>query len=288
MGLHKQDIIDYELSQVGYLEKKSNSQLDDKTANAGMNNYTKYGRDYDKIMGTKLNGLSWCAMFQSVCFVKAYGETAAKKLLGGNLFASTKAGAVMTGAADSHGRNKHPGRKPKVGDLVFFYSNSMGRISHIGFVYNVDSNRFYTVEGNTSSKAGVVRNGGAVEKKSYPLSQPNARFAELPYAKVNTDKKKDAKAATKKKTAKKTSNIFTNNNAKNPYKLKATTIKAGSDKNSIKWLQFELNQWKSSLVVDGIWGTNTKNEVMKFQKAHDLTADGIAGPKTIAALKKDK
>ena len=33
-------------NEVGYLEKSSNSQLDDKTANAGMNNYTKYCRDF--------------------------------------------------------------------------------------------------------------------------------------------------------------------------------------------------------------------------------------------------
>lgn len=32
-------------TEIGYLEKKSNSQLDDKTANAGSNNYTKYARD---------------------------------------------------------------------------------------------------------------------------------------------------------------------------------------------------------------------------------------------------
>ena len=29
-------------NEIGYLEKKSNSQLDSKTANAGSNNYTKY------------------------------------------------------------------------------------------------------------------------------------------------------------------------------------------------------------------------------------------------------
>ena len=29
-------------AEVGYLEKKSNSNLYDKTANAGSNNYTKY------------------------------------------------------------------------------------------------------------------------------------------------------------------------------------------------------------------------------------------------------
>ena len=31
--------------EIGYLEKRSNSQLDSKTANAGSNNYTKYARD---------------------------------------------------------------------------------------------------------------------------------------------------------------------------------------------------------------------------------------------------
>ena len=32
-------------NEIGYLEKKSNSQLDSKTANAGSSNYTKYWRD---------------------------------------------------------------------------------------------------------------------------------------------------------------------------------------------------------------------------------------------------
>ena len=31
--------------EIGYLEKKSNRQLDSKTANAGSGNYTKYWRD---------------------------------------------------------------------------------------------------------------------------------------------------------------------------------------------------------------------------------------------------
>ena len=32
-------------AEIGYLEKKSNKDLDDKTANAGSSNYTKYNRD---------------------------------------------------------------------------------------------------------------------------------------------------------------------------------------------------------------------------------------------------
>lgn len=36
--------------------------------------------------------------------------------------------------------------------------------------------------------------------------------------------------------------------------------------------------------VDGIYGTLTKDAVKKFQKSAGLTADGIAGPKTLSAL----
>ena len=36
--------------------------------------------------------------------------------------------------------------------------------------------------------------------------------------------------------------------------------------------------------IDGIYGTQTKNAVIKFQKSRGLTADGIAGKNTLAAL----
>lgn len=47
--------------EIGYLEKKSNSQLDSKTANAGSNNYTKYWRD----IKPDYQGQPWCAAFVS-------------------------------------------------------------------------------------------------------------------------------------------------------------------------------------------------------------------------------
>ena len=71
-------------AEIGYLEKRTNSQLYDKTANAGSNNYTKYAYELDKIKdffnGPK-NGYQWCACFVSWCFVKAYGVDAARKML---------------------------------------------------------------------------------------------------------------------------------------------------------------------------------------------------------------
>lgn len=52
------DFINTAISQLGYLEKRSNSNLDSKTANAGSNNYTKYQRD----VGAG-NGDYWCQYF---------------------------------------------------------------------------------------------------------------------------------------------------------------------------------------------------------------------------------
>lgn len=40
---------------------------------------------------------------------------------------------------------------------------------HTGLVVKVSGGRVYTIEGNTSSAAGVVPNGGCVRDKSYPL-----------------------------------------------------------------------------------------------------------------------
>lgn len=57
--------------EIGYLEKASNSQLDDKTANAGNKNYTKYARDFDQKYPSwyngKKNGFAWCDMFVDWC-----------------------------------------------------------------------------------------------------------------------------------------------------------------------------------------------------------------------------
>ena len=255
----------------GYLEKATNAKLDDFKANAGSNNYTRFGRDYDKVMGTKLNGQSWCAMFVSMIFVESYGLAAAKKLLGGNLFSYTP-----TGCSQMKAKKK----TPKAGDVVFFYSNSMGRISHVGLVVKVDSKKFYTVEGNTSSDPGVVRNGGSVNQKSYTIGYSNAYFGTPAYSSVTTGKDTVKTAVTPISSHDKDS--------KNPYSTPKEVIKKGSKGGSVKWVQWELNQWKSSLKIDGDFGSATEAQVKAFQKVKGLKVDGVVGDKTIAALKKDK
>lgn len=64
------DVVNIALAEVGYREKASNAYLDDKTANAGAANWTKYARDLAAAgyyNGNK-NGYAWCDVFVDWCF----------------------------------------------------------------------------------------------------------------------------------------------------------------------------------------------------------------------------
>lgn len=71
---------------------------------------------------------------------------------------------------------------------------------------------------------------------------------------------------------------------KNPYKLSKRIIQTGDKGESVKWVQWQLNQHGSALTIDGIFGKQTKLSVLLFQGDNGLVADGVVGPKTIAAL----
>lgn len=61
--------------------------------------------------------------------------------------------------------------------------------------------------------------------------------------------------------------------------------KIGSRGNEVKNIQTRLKNWgyyKGS--IDSIYGTQTKNAVIAFQKKNGLTPDGIAGPKTLEKI----
>lgn len=159
-------LISIAAAEVGYIEKASNSQLDDKTANAGNKNYTKYARDLDAIPGFyngRKNGYPWCDVFVDWCFVQAFGVDRAKELL--------NHGTCGAGVYFSAQYFKNKGRfytsEVQIGDQIFFNSSN-DTFVHTGLVYKVDSSTVYTIEGNTNVSAGVVENGGSVCKKSYP------------------------------------------------------------------------------------------------------------------------
>jgi len=61
--------------------------------------------------------------------------------------------------------------------------------------------------------------------------------------------------------------------------------KYGSRGNEVREIQRRLKNWDYyNGSVDGIFGTKTKQAVIKFQKRNGLTADGIAGKKTLQKM----
>lgn len=167
MSFNINKVIDLAKQEVGYLEKKNNSNLYDKTANAGYGNYTKYAyeidKKYPKFYNGGKNGYDWCDCFVDWLFIISYGEANAKKLL---CQPSKSCGAGCIFSANYYKQAKQFYTSPKVGDQIFF-KDSQGLPCHTGIVYAVDNTYVYTIEGNTSSAVGVVANGGCVAKKKY-------------------------------------------------------------------------------------------------------------------------
>ena len=150
------------VAEIGYKEKKSNSQLDDKTANAGSGNYTKYARDFDKKYPNwyngKKNGFAWCDMFVDWCFLTAYGYENALRLLC-QPEKSTGAGCKYS-LRFYKKKGKFHTSSPKPGDQIFF-GTSLDDVSHTGIVEKVTASKVNTIEGNTSNQ---------VARRSYALS----------------------------------------------------------------------------------------------------------------------
>lgn len=155
-------------NELGYLEKASNARLDDPVANGGSANFTKYARDLDAVgaYNTPKNGYAWCAVFVLWCFFKAFGLEIAQKML-----AQTK-GGTGAGCTPSVRNYKAVGRfctTPEIGDQIFFTNDGGVTSNHTGIVVKIEGGKVFTIEGNTSSTAGVVANGGCVAEKSYAL-----------------------------------------------------------------------------------------------------------------------
>lgn len=143
-----------------YLEKRTEQYLDDFQKNAGYNNYTKFARDVDNWGQPGCQGQPWCAVYQFWKLVKILGITRSLKIMGGGFYNCVS----ITNHAKANG-TWH--KTPKAGALVIFRNGS-----HVGSVRSFDGSVVYTNEGNTSSVAGVVANGGACRNKKYKLTDP--------------------------------------------------------------------------------------------------------------------
>lgn len=270
MANYVKTVIDIALGEVGYLEKKSNRYLDDKTRNAGSANYTKYGRDMHKLYPSVMDfPASWCDAFVDWCFQKAYGVSNAKGLLGGNFNDYTPSSAQLY-------KNKNAWyTKPKVGDQIFFTNGT--RICHTGLVYKVGSKYVYTVEGNTSGASDVVANGGGVCVKQYLLTNP--KIAGYGRPKYDVEPVQTG-------TGKGYSGTFPVLPPRGFFMLGDGYKTLINYPTQIKRVQQLLN-WimNTTLEVDGQYGPNTEQAVIAYQKAYGLAADGQFGKASLAKAK---
>ena len=255
-------------AEVGYLEKKTNSQLDSKTANTGYKNYTKYARDLYKAGYYQANkqGLAWCDMYVDWCFLQlCEGD---KKAAEEMICQTGVYGAGCGYSANYYKAQKRFFKTPEVGDQIFFWNATHTKVAHTGLVYAVDNTYVYTIEGNTSSSSGVVANGGGVFKKKYKLNYLRIYGYGRPKYEVETITPSVTPTTAKKETC----------------KVELQILKKGAKGNEVKALQALLKGYGFSCTVDGSFGPATEKQVKAFQKSRKLDQDGVCGPTTWKTL----
>ena len=161
-------IINWAENERNYTEKDSLTYLDDKTKNAGNDNYTKYSQEVDAlgVFSAQVQGQPWCATWVTDGFINTYGVDKGLDML---CQPNKNSNAACCGdAAEYYQKADRWYTSPQVGDQVFFKTTKY-QYAHTGIVTEVTDTEVTTIEGNTSSEKGVVSNGGAVTKKHYPV-----------------------------------------------------------------------------------------------------------------------
>lgn len=249
-------VLEQARAELGYHEKASNANLDDKTANSGGGNWNKYARDLDNLRnfynGGK-NGYPWCDVFYDWLFVKCFGAELGRQMLCQPL---NSAGA---GCLYSVQYYKQHGRwitgTPEPGDQIFF-SYAAGEYSHTGLVESVSGGIVTTIEGNTSDSVG---------RRSYAVGSSTIAGYGRPRWELATDA-----------SSSDISFDFPTSSER--------VLKVGCKGEDVEELQKNLLKMGYDVGPDGAdgdFGDNTRKAVMKFQREHGLVPiDGEVGDDT--------
>lgn len=269
------DIVAIALAELGYHEKASNTALDDKTANSGGNNWTKYARDLAAAgyyNGNK-NGYAWCDVFVDWVFFKAYGAKDGQRV-------QCQTGPLGAGCIFSAQYYQHKGRydrNPKVGDQVFFQTG--GQIGHTGIVVEVTDTTITTVEGNSSDqvkKNTYSRSNGYIAGYGHPL------YSDTP-APATEEPEPVAVPAPEQDPAPTPTTCI----------ISLPQLKNGATGSAVKNAQVMLiargypcggRVLAGRETADGEFGPTTERSVKSFQGQNKLQADGIIGAATWKAL----
>ena len=280
MYYDKQKVIDWALGEVGYHEKATNAQLNDKTANIGDGNWNKYSAHLDSITGFyngRKNGYAWCDAFVDDGFVTCYGRAGAQFLL---CQPDNSAGAGCSFSAQYfNAKGQFHKSGPQTGDQIFFGS-AWNNVWHTGLVVAVSENYVTTIEGNTSDQ---------VAKRVYRLNDPNIfGYGRPRWGASDEDSGSDS-----------TNNTVEEKTPQKPaetaymYNVQLPLLRIGDKDGHVKAAQALLiargyscggRRFLGRENPDGEFGRATEKAVADFQRDNGLEVDGEIGGATWAAL----
>lgn len=170
-------------SEEGYIEKASDYQLNNKTANKGSNNYTKYARDVNAAGLMGCQGQPWCCTLQFWLEMHEFGLNTA--LSHWNMTKSTYVGYNCFATYNAFKQAGKVGMTPKLGAVVIFDFSHAGRVINI---YSKNGQKWWDcLEGNTSSNLSD-RNGGQVKIKTRPWNDSSVKgFCYIDYEKESQE-----------------------------------------------------------------------------------------------------
>lgn len=111
------------------------------------NKYAEYLDTVDGFYNFKKNGYDWCAIFVDYIMVDCLGRAIAEICT-----CHTNCGAGCQEAYERYLKNGYIVGRPEVGDEVFYFSRTKGKVTHTGIVVSVDNEKFGSVEGNCSNQ----------------------------------------------------------------------------------------------------------------------------------------
>ena len=224
--------------------------------------------------GYDAEDVAWCAIFVSWVFANAGIKMI--KTDGAGCFAREGNGKYGEWLESEYSDSS---TEPQKGDIITFVWNYAGRYysqdkyysDHVGIVYAVDDKCVYTIEGNS----GGSNDTSSVKKRMYSRKDGciNGYFRPLYTDSTNNtinDKNSEKSGQEKRKM---------NNLCKGDV---------GDSVLAYKTLLMQANMFgiiKNKVDNTNGFGTGTEKATLEFQKLYKLEEDGIAGVKTITALK---
>lgn len=232
----------------------------------GANNYNRYAdvEGIARLYGWNPQNQPWCDIFFDAGMIECFGFDLASAMT----YQFTGCAGAACAMSASYYRSKGAFfQSPEIGDQIFFYSG--GGINHTGVVTAVNGGSVTTVEGNSSDMV-ARRNYSLGDSSIAGYGRPNWVLAESA-GKSGADSAGMAESPAPAAS-------------QSPRVLRYGMT--GDDVKELQELLIQAGEDVGSDGADGIFGRNTRDAVIRFQKKNGLTVDGEAWTETLGSLRK--